>query len=890
MADLLKIGSSGLSAYQSALKITGNNITKANDVGYSRQEVDLSAQPAQLAGAGYIGSGIIADGVRRLADDFLTGQLRLDTASFNRLDTYLGNVSQLDTLLSDEATALSTGLDSYFSAIQSSVDDPSSLATRQLVLSEGDGLVQRFNSLYASLNSQNEVINGQLTTMADQISGLASSIAELNKSIVAAKGAGMGNEPNDLLDQRDQKLKELAGLIDVSTLAQSDGSVNVFIGKGQPLVIGTDANTLEARAGVDDPFRVELGFVDGIQFSNVDQSLTGGSLGGLLDYRRETLDTAFNDFGRIALGVADEINKQQQLGLDLNGNLGSNMFLDINDDSLIYKRATPQSNNALPDDRVVAVKISDVGQLTTSDYILEITGGGSTYNLTREDTGEVASSGALAGTYPFSIDVDGMKITLESGSFQLGDKFLIQPTRTAAGDMQMQLTDGKELAFASPISTSSNIGNTGSGTISQGDMLSIYAADGETLLNTFATAGQLSPPIVIRFTSSTTYDVLDATDPANPVDLSPPMRGRTFIPGLQNSVFGTDPNQTSVTTSTPATAAATAGAANGYPGETVTIRQTDPVSGVSSTQTVTFAAGASARIAAQQLSQLDGVTAYADTQAVLQVTDTATGPMTVSLNGVDLTNPADGAVPNPLTADFLRDRINGNSLLTNQGIYAISDGTNLSVRGVTGEDLAFSVTGGAVGDGLTISSVNGQAATGATAIAVGGTSTVGGTVTVEMANSGQLTSGNALPGGRFSNPQTVALNTYKGYQVSLSGKPQINDEFFVNYNEDGTSDNRNVLAMAALQTANTLDNNGMSFQEAYGQLVEFVGTTTSLTRINQEAASSLLQQSQSNRDSLSGVNLDEEASRLIQFQQAYNASAQVINIARQIFDSLLAVF
>lgn len=890
MGDLLKIGASGLTAYQAALKVTGNNITKANDPGYSRQEVLLSARPAQLQGAGYIGTGIAADGVRRLADEFLTGQLRLDTASFNRLDTYLNNAEQMDTLLADEATALSTGLERYFSAMQAAVDDPSSVAVRQLILSEGNGLVQRFHSLYASLNDQNDVINGQLTTMAEQISGLATSIAQLNQAIIAAKGTGMGDSPNDLLDQRDEKLKQLAALIDVRTVAQSDGSVSVFIGKGQPLVIGTRANQLQARDGVDDPFRVDLGFVDGVQFQEVNQLLTGGSLGGLLDYRRETLDTAFNQFGRIALAVSDEINRQQQLGLDLDGNLGSNVFLDINDDSLIYKRAVPQSGNALPDDRVLAVEITDVGRLTTSDYILEITGGGSTYRLTREDTGAVAASGALAGTYPFSIEVDGLDITLESGSFQVGDKFLIQPTRTAAGDLQMQLTEAKELAFAAPISTSRNIGNTGSGTISQGQMLSIHTADGETLLDTFATPGQLSPPIVIRFTSPTTYDVLDATDPANPVDLVPPMRGRTFIPGLQNAVFTTDPNQTSVSTTTAATAAATAGTSNGYPAETVTIRQTDPLSGVSSTQAVTFVAGASARVAAQQLSQLNGVTAYADTQATLQITDTATGPMTLSLNGIDLTDPVDGNVPNPLTADFLRDRINGNSVLAAQGVYATSDGTNLMVRAVTGEDLSFNVTGGAGGDSLTITRVNGQAATGATAIAVGGTSIVGGVLTVEMANSGQLSSGNAAPGGRFANPAVVALNTFVGYQVALSGKPDRDDEFFVNFNEDGTSDNRNALALAALQTADTLGDDSMSFQEAYGQLVEFVGTTTSQVRINQEAAETLLQQSQANRDSIAGVNLDEEAARLIQFEQAYNASAQVINVARQIFDALLAVF
>jgi flagellar hook-associated protein 1 FlgK len=373
--------------------------------------------------------------------------------------------------------------------------------------------------------------------------------------------------------------------------------------------------------------------------------------------------------------------------------------------------------------------------------------------------------------------------------------------------------------------------------------------------------------------------------------LVPPMRGRTFVPGLQNSVFSTDPNQTSVTTTAPSTAAVTTGASNGYPAETVTIRQVDPVTGIASSQSTALVAGESARQAAQQLSQLTGVTAYGDTQATVQITDVGGAtPMTISLNGIDLTSTLVGNVPNPVTADFLRDRINSSPQLQGLKITATSDGTNLSVRALSGEDLQFSVTAGSVGDGLNISSVNGQTPTGTTAIAIGGTSTVGGTITVEMADSGQLQSSIAAPGGRFTTPGDLARNTFTGYQVSLSGKPAKGDEFFVHFNEDGSSDNRNVALMSGLQSANTMDGGKLSFSEAYGQLVEFVGTTTSQTRINQEASKALLDQSQGNRDSVSGVNLDEEAARLIQFEQAYNASAQVISIARQLFDSLLGVF
>jgi flagellar hook-associated protein 1 FlgK len=568
------------------------------------------------------------------------------------------------------------------------------------------------------------------------------------------------------------------------------------------------------------------------------------------------------------------------------------LFTDINDQSMQDGRVLKNSNNAYPYDRELRVEIADISKITASDYELSFDGPtNNNYILTRKRDGETVMQGTLSGVYPVTLEVDGLDITLESGSFQLNDTFLIQPTRDAALELSRVVNRTQELAYALPISTGSNLGNIGNGSISQGEMLATTDPRGDTLA-AFAVPGQLSPPIVVRFTSATTYDVLDNTDPANPVDLNPPMRGRKFTANLQNPVFSRSEYQTSVFTD-PANAlnattrTAGGGALNGYPTETVTVTMTDPGSGIPTTVSANLGLNESARLSALKLSQLPNVSAFADTSATLQITDPGGVAQNISLNGVDLTNPALGSIPSPMTADFLRDRINDDPGLAAQGIKATSDGANLSVRSATGEDLRFQLNGGAPGSSLLITEMNGEPALGATAIGIGGASTVGGILMVDMQNSGILVSSLAAPGGRFSTPAPTVVNSFSGYQVVLSGTPEAGDEFTVNYNTDGTADNRNAATMARLQTDNVIDGETLSFQDAYGQMIGDIGSKTSQIRSNAEAAESLLAQSQGTRDSLSGVNLDEEAARLIHFEQAYNAAAQVVSIAQQTFDALI---
>ena len=135
-----------------------------------------------------------------------------------------------------------------------------------------------------------------------------------------------------------------------------------------------------------------------------------------------------------------------------------------------------------------------------------------------------------------------------------------------------------------------------------------------------------------------------------------------------------------------------------------------------------------------------------------------------------------------------------------------------------------------------------------------------------------------------------AKSSFLGIQASLNGKPQQGDTFTLDFNLDAASDNRNALALANLETQKTLNNGVSSFSDSYGVLVEGIGINTASAKINSDAASQVLEQSQQLRDSISGVNLDEEAANLIRFEQMYTANAQVITVARQLFDTLIGSF
>jgi len=893
---LLNIGVTGLLASQTAINTTGHNIANANVQGYSRQEVVFETNTPKFGGGGFVGNGVEVETIRRITNEFITQQLRTDTANFAELNAFAAQIGQLDSVIAGANTGLTAALDSFFSSLQAVADSPTSLPARQLVLSEGERLAQRFNVLQAGISAQTDNVNSQIRSIGSEVDQLAQSIAKLNGDIAAAQSFSTSDQVNDLLDAREEALRQLSELVSFSTSEQDGNIINVFVGGGQPLVLGSNANRVVTMDNPLDPSRTELAIDVNNNLQMVTDSFSGGNLGGLLRYRDDILDKVQGNVGVLAIAVTDMFNAQHRAGIDLNSNQGIDFFTPINTDALMRERIKASSNNGFPNDREASVSIDNVSQLTGSDYRLNLGGSGTlNYTLVRASDQAVVSSGMLSSSFPQTIVTDqGFSINLSSGSFQNSDSFLISPTLSAAESMAMNIQDTASLALGSPIIAGASLGNSGTGVISQGGIIRVGDIDSQSL-PAFATAGQLSPPLLIRFTSASTYDVLDNTDPLNPQNLSPPLRNQTFAPNQSNNLLPQDLSATYITTSAAHIFSAQigiigSGVSNGYPdpnplitSETITVNTVNAATGSTSVTSVNLLAGESAATAAARINTLNGVTATANTSATLNIVDDGdAGLLRIRFNGVTLTDPALGTVPNPLTSDFLAERIN--QVFAGSGTSASSDGTLLTVRSVSGADLRFEEFGTDANDRLEIVNING--ATTNIFVFNNQEAVVGGTIDV-ITDTGSTIS---TSGGLFTNPTPQPLPVYLGYQVSLAGSPDVGDTFSIGFNDSGAGDNRNALALASLQTADILDNGSLSIAQGYSQLVAQVGSQTGAANIEREAVQSLLFQTTARRDSVAGVNLDEEAARLIQFQQAYTASAQIITVAREIFDTLLGAF
>ena len=318
VSDLLGIGTSGLMAYQRAMATTGNNIANVNSEGYSRQRVEFNERAPQLIGNEYIGRGTEVSAIRRLYDDFLGAQVRTDASGASGLETYYGLASQVNNMLADPQAGLTPAMGRFFAAAQEVANDPSSLPARQVMLSEGESLARRFGDLDERLRSLDSSLNNQMRAVVGEINGLAESIAAINGDIAKSPGQA----PGELLDQRDRLLQQLSERVSVRIYAQDDGSLNVMVGNGQPLVAGSQARPL---AVVQDPYdtsRVEIGFDTGGGPVIISDLLRSGTLGGMLDFRDRLLDPSRNALGQLAVGVASTFNEQQQMGTDLQGEIG----------------------------------------------------------------------------------------------------------------------------------------------------------------------------------------------------------------------------------------------------------------------------------------------------------------------------------------------------------------------------------------------------------------------------------------------------------------------------------------------------------------------------------------------------------------------------------------
>ncbi len=650
MANIFSTSVSGLLAFQRALTTTSHNISNINTDGYSRQRVEFGARPAMDTGSGFIGTGVNTTTVQRLVDQNRELALRNAASEHARHGVLAEFTGRIDNLLADKQAGLSPELQGFFDALQDVANDPASSSAREVLLSQAESLTSRFQLLNRRLDDLSAENNNRIRTELEQINQHADNIARLNREIVAAQGR-TGQPPNDLLDQRGLELKKLSELVGTSVVSQEDGQVNVFIGNGQSLVSGGSASRMSVQPNEFDPSVQEVVLQGSSRTVRVTGSLSGGSLGGLLEFRGQVLEPTRNELGRIAASVATAVNSQHQLGRNLEGDIGLDFFR-VSGPQVLPRSSNSDTITGSPD---VAFDADTIGELTGSDYRLSYDG--AQWTLTR-----LADREEFTLAPGDTLTVDGMTISEGSlGGAQAGDSFLIRPTRQAAANIDVALTRPGQIAAGSPV--------TG------GERL----VDGQPVNGGDGAIGQLEV---------TSLDGLP-------------------LPGEVRLVY-------------------------------------DPAEG--------------------------GYVAY-------DAADTMLGVL-----------PYDPATDN-----------NGRSY----------------------PDSA------------------------------------------------------ALPG------------ELEGLRFQLSGRPEAGDTLVIGNSVDNAGDNTNALALARIADQTFMEGGNATIQESYSGLVGRVGTQTLRANANLEAQKTLLQQAEAAREEVSGVNLEEEAANLLRFQQAFQASAQVVTVANTMFQTIL---
>ncbi len=430
--NILSIGQSALNAAQVGINTTGHNIANAATPGFNRQVVVQGTALAQNFGFGFLGQGTEISSVRRVFSESLASQVQSAQSNKSALDSYATQIRQINDLLADPDAGVSPALQEFFSAVQTLSSNPASLPARQSVLSTAESLAARVRGLDTRLAEIERGINTRVGTSVSAINTYAGEIAALNDAIGRAQRA-TGQPPNDLLDQRDQLVLELNKEIKATVVKQGDGDYNVFVGNGQPLVVGVKTSPLIAAASPTDPQKIEVAFraSDGSIVPIGEESFSGGQLGGLLRFRAESLADARNALGRIAIVLADTFNTQHQAGFDLAGAAGGAFF------GAGVPTVGPSTANT--GSAVVSASIANSGALTGSDYHLAFDG--STYTLTRLSDDSTTTFASL----PQSID--GLTLDL-TGAAAAGDNFLIRPTARGAADFTVGISDPAAIAAA----------------------------------------------------------------------------------------------------------------------------------------------------------------------------------------------------------------------------------------------------------------------------------------------------------------------------------------------------------------------------------------------------------------------------------------------------------
>ncbi|MDD2713606.1 MAG: flagellar hook-associated protein FlgK [Simplicispira sp.] len=553
--SLLNVGARALLTNQVGLQTTGHNIANVNTPGYSRQSVSLQTVVGRHTGSGYIGQGVDVQSILRSHSDLLTRQATAAAATQAGDSVRMDRLSQLQDVFSGGAAGLGGAINDMMNAFSGVANAPTDMTARNVALTRMEETAQRLRGSADRLDEIGLSVNDQLHDSMAQINLLAKNIAGLNAQIVEARGKGQS--PNDLLDQRDQEIRQLNGHIQTTQIAADDGSVSVFVAASQPLVMGPMAAQLslgepDALAPGSGQQRVFFSLPGATQRIELNESMLGGGMvTGLLRFKNNDLAEGHQLLGRLAVGISETLNKQNTLGLTLDGKSGQNLFAPI-----VLANAVPGKNNPSGTAAKMGMTVTDPSKLQASSYNISFDGPNKG-SVTRQSDGTVFTFTGITGTSvpgnpPTLEEVmggEGLKLTngaplplppATPPAFAGGvdkDQYVMSPMGGVAAQMQAVQYSPRALAAANPVNAA--MGSTNGGSL----QLASLKATGPTLTlppsplppattgagvkitftagppATFSPAGNINPPMNLSTTPPTALTAPFAYIPGQPISI-----------------------------------------------------------------------------------------------------------------------------------------------------------------------------------------------------------------------------------------------------------------------------------------------------------------------------------------------------------------------------------
>ena len=832
MSDLLSIGSSGVTAYQRALATVSNNIANVSTDGYSRQDVSLiSSQPRQM-GNRYLGTGARFDAVQRQYDAFVESNLRNSNSDLESQKPLLSYVNRLIDVMGDESIGLTTAMNLFFESARDLATDPASVVSRSIFLRDGDGLAARFRQLAGQFELLDNETRQSVETNVGQVNALTAELAQMNKQLT--KHSSEASQPSELLDQRDLLLRELSSLVAVKTKFEPNGAVVVSVGDtlNQGILVNQNSSrAISVVASSIDPGKLDF-VIDAYGTPESMPVISSGKIGGVLSFRDQVLQPASASLDDLAATMAQQINMVHRDGLDAEGQLGGDLF---------------------------GFSAGQFGQAAGMNILIQ-------------DANRVAAAGQFRVIdAPLNSGTAQARITYKAPSFEgptslLGDLALAQIPQTTTVSVNMSVNQpfaSLGLIAVGSQDLSLTLNNPG-----EGQSFQVLTRDGRHLLGTTLTSQEQS--LLIQKTNGMEADATYSDSGLNAAwsaTNSPTYLDMDIFMGAKAEVrleqqFNPDTGDLLAPKKLSAVLKGSdfSGFAGPIADNTFTLNG-HPLPALSMT----------------------GTLGLSDIVTWLNAESADTGVIASAVAGqLVLSRPSTN------TTDDIR--LGMGSAGTPQSLKKLGFDTRISITGAATDDLLVFVTdrSGAASTALVSAQFAGIEGDMKQALREGPITVKLSTGTAYQIVDNATQTVLAERELQLDPNSATQSMSYRGLRLEFSTAPKAGDQFIIDGNRDGIGNNETMLQLVALEDQRLMPG-GLTITEAYIERVNQVGNVARQAAISEQALEVVYQQALEARDSISGVSLDEEASALVRFQQAYQANAKVMQTAMSLFESILQI-